>query len=116
VQAAAPTNGLAIASLVCGIIGLLGFCCCVSWIFPIPAIICGHMGLNRANRGSGGGRGMAIAGLIMGYLSVLLIAASVVSTALNPEFGKAMEEIQGELKKSFEEGMQQAKEAKGTND
>jgi len=64
---AVPTSGLAIASMVCGI---LGFLTCVT---GIPAVICGHMALSRINAApfSVAGRGMAIAGLVMGYLCIL---------------------------------------------
>lgn len=71
----APTSGLAIASLVCGIMGL------VTCLFlpGIPAVICGHMALNRIADPSVRlqGRGMAIAGLIMGYVSLMMIAGFV---------------------------------------
>ena len=51
-------KGLAIASLVCGIIG--------GWAstFSIPAVICGHIALSKIKKDaqSNGGKGMAIAG------------------------------------------------------
>lgn len=54
------TSGLAIASLVCS---LLGPVCC------IPAIICGHLALRRLAREPAlRGYGLAIAGLIIGYI------------------------------------------------
>lgn len=67
-----PTSGLAIASLVCGIIGLTS---CM-FIPGIPAIICGHMAMGRTHpvTGNQGGRGLAIAGLVMGYLCVAGLA------------------------------------------
>lgn len=57
------TNGLAIASLATSIIGLA----------PV-AIICGHLGLGQIKRSSGrqAGRGLAIAGLVIGYLEVAI--------------------------------------------
>ena len=58
------TNGLAIASLV------LGIACLCTGLCAIPAVICGHIALAQINR-SGGmeqGRGMAIAGLVIGYV------------------------------------------------
>jgi hypothetical protein len=57
------TNGLAIASLVCG---LLGPCTCVT---SIAAIIMGHiaMGQIKDSNGTQEGRGFAIAGLALGY-------------------------------------------------
>jgi len=71
-----PTSGLAVASLVCGIIGLV-----TCMLFPgIPAVICGHMALNHLSRPEVRmtGRGMAITGLVMGYLSILVLAGFVV--------------------------------------
>ena len=65
------TNGFAITSLVCGILGF----CAGGALAAIPAIVFGHIALAQINR-SGGmeqGRGMAIAGLVMGYLFLALI-------------------------------------------
>lgn len=64
-------SGLAIASLICGILSLLGFL-----IFTgIPAVICGHIAKSRIKKSSGAitGSGMATAGLVTGYLSIALI-------------------------------------------
>lgn len=70
-------NGLAITSLVLGIIGVIG----VIFISSVPAIIFGGVALARVNSGRGSGRGMAIAGLVLGIigtlLSLLVIAAIV---------------------------------------
>ena len=58
---------LAICSLVFGILSLV---CCASFLTGIPAILCGHAARKRI-RNSGGsltGRGLALAGLITGYL------------------------------------------------
>jgi Domain of unknown function (DUF4190) len=59
------TSGLAIASLVLGIVWLF-------WIGSILAVIFGHIALNRikASRGMIEGKGLAIAGLVLGYLGV----------------------------------------------
>jgi len=66
------TNGLAIASMICGILSLVLFCFCGGIWLGIPAVICGHLGLNQLNAPGNQqeGRGMAIAGLICGYLGV----------------------------------------------
>jgi hypothetical protein len=68
---------MAIAGLVCGLVGLLVF-----WFILGPlAIIFGGIGLSRANRGAPG-RGMAIAGIALGvvdvvvYLILLLVLVS----------------------------------------
>lgn len=71
-----PTSGLAIASFVCGLIGVVT----CTLITGIPAVICGHMALKAMRDLSKpvGGRGFAVAGLIMGYVSLLLIVGFMV--------------------------------------
>jgi hypothetical protein len=62
-------SGFAVAALVLGIIGLF-----LSWItFGIPsilAVIFGHVGVSRVRRGVGDGRGMAIGGMVLGYIVI----------------------------------------------
>jgi hypothetical protein len=60
------TNGLAVASLVLGIL---------SWVFcgfvgGIAAVITGHMARSRIQFTGQGGDGMALAGLILGYVNI----------------------------------------------
>ena len=63
----APTEPLAIWSLVLSIVGFLGFCCGGS-ILEIGAIVCGHLALSKINANPAlQGRGLALAGLIIGY-------------------------------------------------
>ncbi|MES2923272.1 MAG: DUF4190 domain-containing protein [Verrucomicrobiota bacterium] len=71
------TSGLAIASLVCGIVSLVT---CLVFI-GIPAVICGHLAMNQiANSPTPMvGRGMALAGLVCGYLSVLIMLSFIVT-------------------------------------
>ena len=66
----AKSSGLAISSLICGIISCLG---CLL-LAGIPAIICGHMAKSRIKQSEGtiSGNGMATAGLVLGYLSLVL--------------------------------------------
>lgn len=76
-----PTNGLAIASLVCGVMSLLlMFSCMMGILAAVPAVICGHLALGQIKRAGlpVGGKGMAIAGLITGYLSILATLIVVV--------------------------------------
>ena len=63
------TNGVAIASLVLGIV------CLCTGLCAIPAVICGHIALAQINRSGGTeqGRGMAIAGLVIGYVYLAFI-------------------------------------------
>ncbi|MFI7135659.1 DUF4190 domain-containing protein [Nonomuraea sp. NPDC050153] len=66
----APTSGLAVASLVFGIIGLVSSWCLLG-IPSIVAIILGHAATGKTKRGIRPGHGMAVAGLILGYVVVV---------------------------------------------
>ncbi len=76
-QAAPPTgaktNTLAIVSLVASLIGL------VSGIGFLVGIICGHISLGQIKKTGEQGRGMAVAGLIIGYVGIVL---SIIVTIL----------------------------------
>lgn len=69
------TNGLAIASMICGILSLILFCFCGGLFLGIPAVICGHLSLNQLNAPGNcqQGRRMAIAGLVCGYLGIAFL-------------------------------------------
>ncbi|HEV7212363.1 MAG TPA: DUF4190 domain-containing protein [Blastococcus sp.] len=60
-------NGLAIAGLVCGLVGLLFF----NVILGPLAIIFGGVGLSRATRGAGH-RGMSIAAVVLGVVDLII--------------------------------------------
>ena len=65
--AAQRNSGLAIASLVCS---LSSFITCIGWL---PGIICGHMAKSRIRRDASlKGNGLATAGLVIGYLILIL--------------------------------------------
>ena len=63
------TNTMAIASLVCS---LLSFACGITWIL---GIIFGHVSLGQIKRTGESGRGLAIAGLVVGYLCLAAFVA-----------------------------------------
>ncbi|MCU1573908.1 MAG: hypothetical protein JWO93_1990 [Micrococcaceae bacterium] len=68
---------LSLTSMILGIASLIGF---GYLILPsVAAVITGHMGLRRE---SPQGRGFAIAGLVLGYLSLALYAAIWVATIM----------------------------------
>ncbi len=72
-------SGMAVASLVCGIISLM-----CGLFAGLPAIILGHLARKRALK-HGAGTGVATAGLILGYVSVivtLMLAAIAVPSFL----------------------------------
>lgn len=78
---APQTPGLAIASLVCGLVGLLGFFACwVPGLVGIGGIICGHMALKKikGNETQYIGKGLAIGGLVTGYLATLCVVVSAI--------------------------------------
>jgi hypothetical protein len=64
------TAGSAVASMVLGIMSLAT--CILGIFFAIPAVICGHVakGKIKASQGTLGGDGMALAGLILGYIGI----------------------------------------------
>ena len=71
-----PTNGLAIGALVCGILELftLGFA-------AIPAVILGHLARTQIRRTGERGDGMAIAGLVLGYLGIGIWTLIIIALA-----------------------------------
>lgn len=80
VQPLAPprTNALAIAALSCGVAQFLGF-----WLLgTIPAVVCGHMARRQIRRTGEQGDGMALAGLILGWVGVALTVIVGVGFAL----------------------------------
>lgn len=82
-----PTNGLAVASLVLGIVAMV-----IGAGIPIPflglifmffafvpavlAIIFGHVAFRSSTKLGGTGRGSALTGLVLGYLTIAISAAT----------------------------------------
>src|SRR5579859_1376873 len=89
------TSALAIWSLVLGIVGLV--LCMLSLFTAIPAVICGHMALSRikADPRALGGTGLAIGGLVTGYLSLAIIPL-LLAIAI-PNFVKARAQSQANM-------------------
>jgi hypothetical protein len=69
---ATSTNGLAVASLVLGILWLDG-------IGSVLAVIFGFVALNQIKQRNQRGRGMAIGGLVLGWIGIALVALAVVA-------------------------------------
>ena len=68
------TNGLAIAALVASIAGVI-------WLLPfvgsLAGAIMGHVSLNQIKRSGEGGRGMALAGVIVDWSGLVILAGFV---------------------------------------
>ena len=76
-------TGLSIASMVIGILSLLGGLTLV--IPPIVGVVLGHMGLKREPRG----RGFAIAGLVTNYLGIAFLVLGILAIVLLMVFAGA---------------------------
>jgi hypothetical protein len=116
----APSQGLAIASLICGILCLL-----TCWIFyiciplAIAAIVMGHIAMSKAKRNPelNGGRGVAKAGAVTGYLGlvssiVLMVVVLGWFFTLTPEKVDQMDWIPPESKQQLKDALDQMEEAK----
>ncbi|MGN6427748.1 DUF4190 domain-containing protein [uncultured Leifsonia sp.] len=58
---------------VLAIIALVG-----AFVFPLAGVICGHIALSQIKRTGENGRGLAIAGLIIGYVYIAFIVLMVI--------------------------------------
>jgi Domain of unknown function (DUF4190) len=74
----AHTNGLAIAGMVCGILWLY-------WIGSILALVFGYVAKSQIDKSHGTqtGRGMAVAGIVLGWIGVGFLALVVVLSILS---------------------------------
>jgi hypothetical protein len=83
------TSALAIWSLVLGILSLA----CFTIFAAIPGVICGHKAISRIKQSGGAltGQGLAIAGLVTGYLGIawaIFVIPMMMAIAI-PNFVKA---------------------------
>lgn len=68
---AQPTNGFSIAAMVLGILW-------VYWIGSILALVFGYIALGQIKRRGGGGKGMAIAGVVLGWVGIAALILVIV--------------------------------------
>jgi len=81
------TSGWSIASLICGLL------MCVPFVAGLLAVVFGILGIRRARDPQVGGKGLAIAGLILGLISIILWAlfgAGVVALLKGTEAQRAV--------------------------
>jgi len=93
-NSAKQSSGLALASMILGICGIV---LCFGPLAGIPGVICGHMAQSRIKRSGGtmSGAGQATAGLVLGYLSIawIFVIAMMAAIAI-PNFVKARTQAQ----------------------
>jgi len=85
-------SGMAIAAMVLSLVGLIP----CFWVFQLPGLlglIFGFVGLGQTKDDRRRGRGMAIAGIVVGGILVLLCAVVWIAIAVDPdhciEFGSS---------------------------
>ena len=83
VQPVAQNNGMATASLIVGIVANV----CCGFPAGIVALILGIIGLSKSKTMCGNGKGMAIAGIILGAISIVL---SIVALVIYSVYGYAV--------------------------
>jgi hypothetical protein len=91
-QIVPPNNGLAITAMIFGIVGAAAgfwaiipitgyFSAAIAFPLSVVAVICGHLGRAQSKRISGIGRRQAMAGIILGYVSIaIMVTASAAWT------------------------------------
>ena len=82
------------ASLILGIVAIVF---CLGPLTGIPAVICGHVAQSRIRKSAGAmtGDGMALAGLILGYVSfVFVLVIGMLAAIAVPNFVRAREQSQ----------------------
>jgi Domain of unknown function (DUF4190) len=76
VPQARPTNGLAVASLVLGAVWLF-------WIGSVLALVFGYVARGQVRRNGEGGDGLAIAGIVLGWVGVGFLVLGIISRVLS---------------------------------
>ena len=116
------SQGLAIGSLVCGILSLIG--CCfwpIAGPLSIVAIVLGFVTLSKvkANPAAFGGKGMAKAGLITGFLGLIgvavIVGVGIWMSSMSPEDVEKMFEKFGvpeAQRQEFRDKLEEAERAK----
>ncbi|MFJ8634582.1 DUF1707 and DUF4190 domain-containing protein [Streptomyces sp. NPDC093568] len=76
------TNGKAVGSAVCGVLCLMSF-----GLTGIPAVVLGHAARSEIRRSGEGGDGLALTGLVLGWMSnvawVALLTLMIVAAAMS---------------------------------
>lgn len=79
-QTRTRTSSWAVASLVLGIAGLLLLAAHLGFL-ALLAVIAGHAAVRDTKGGIRGGRRLAVAGLVLGYLTIAVVAVGAIASA-----------------------------------
>ena len=106
------TEGQAIASMVLGILSIISF----GILTAIPAVICGHIAKNKIRTDSENlqGDGMALSGLILGYITIgisILVIPFILLAIGIPAFTQARESAMESSCRNNLRSIEYAKEA-----
>lgn len=84
-----PGSGLAIASLVCGILGVLTGVFIYSGVsLGLAGIVLGIVALVKVKNGTASGKALAIGGIVTGVLSFVVAAVTIAVLVLNAMMGQ----------------------------
>ena len=105
----APSSGLAIGSLITGILSIPA--CCL-WFLSIPlglaAVIMGFIAKGKISRGQATGSGMATAGIITGAIGLLISIGLTLAVLIGgEEFERKIKVWEQEQRQKMEEQRQQ---------
>lgn len=107
---AQPSSGLAIASMILGIVSCVTFCIWwLSLVCGVVAVVLGFVARSKIAAGTGGGKGMATTGIICGIIGPLLAILVIVLVIA----GFAVFMNNPAVKKAIEDGMQQQQQQGG---
>ena len=91
----ARKNGLGTAALVLGVLALLAsWTVVLGFLLGIPAVVLGALGRGRAKRGEADNGGVAVAGLVLGLVS--LVIAAVLAFAVGSVFSRVVNSPEGQ--------------------
>lgn len=87
------TNGMATASMVLGIVGLVTLCGCIGFVPAVVALVFGIISYCsiRNSHGRQSGSGMAIAGIVMGAIPVVLLTFLLILAAVDAAFASTLQ-------------------------
>ena len=95
---AAPGKGMAIASMVLGLVAICFWCIPYLGLpCALVGVILGALAMKKINQAGGAGKGMAITGLVLSIvvLAIMIVLTIVIIVAMNsPEFQDAVRRAQ----------------------